>query len=89
MSIRRSTGRLAAVRVAAPTAGAGSRVDMKLRAARSRHRGQLVEQCAHASVDVVADRADLVNVPAGGVGEFPVEVALAGVDGGRRRRSPR
>src|SRR5918993_4631285 len=41
---------------------------------------ELVEQAADAGVDLVADRADCVDALACGVGELPVEVALAGED---------
>jgi hypothetical protein len=51
----------------------------------SRRRGrsalhQLVEQHAGASVDLLDDGPDLLDGLAGGVGEVPVEVALARVD---------
>ena len=43
---------------------------------------------ADAQADVVADRPDGFDVEPGGVGQVPVEVALAGDRRGRRRRSP-
>ena len=49
---------------------------------------ELVEEGPDASVDLVADRADRVDALAGGVVELPVDVALARVDTGTRRRSP-
>jgi hypothetical protein len=41
------------------------------------------EQLADPGVDLVADRAYVVDVLACGVGQLPVEVALAGEDGAR------
>ena len=47
------------------------------------------EELADAFVDVVDDRPDFLDCLTGGVGEFPVEVALAGVDGAGVAAAPR
>jgi hypothetical protein len=58
----------------------------KQQSARRSH--QFGEQLPHLPVDVVADLSDGGQVEACGVWQVPVFVAFAGVDGGRRRRSP-
>jgi hypothetical protein len=44
-------------------------------------RNELGEQSLHSLVYVVDDRSDLFDREAGGVGQVPVDVAFAGVDG--------
>src|SRR5690606_28325554 len=51
------------------------------RTARSERPGELCEQGPDAGVDLVADGSDVVGGPVGRVGQLPVQVALAGVDG--------
>jgi hypothetical protein len=42
---------------------------------------QLGEQAADAGADHIDDRPDLLHRLAGGISQFPIEVALAGIDG--------
>jgi hypothetical protein len=44
---------------------------------------QVAEQREHTPADVVADRADVVERESGGIGQVPVEIALAGEDRAR------
>ena len=46
-------------------------------------RHQVAEQRSHSPVDLVANRPDLLQGLAGGVGQLPIEVSLAGIYGTR------
>jgi hypothetical protein len=58
------------------------------RACASLARGKLGEKLLHAAVDLVPDDAHVVERPAGGIVELPVEVPLARVRSGKRRHIP-
>ena len=60
---------------ARPSSSAGTRDELTI----DRH-GQLVEEMADATLDLVADRSDLVDGPAGGILQLPLLVALPGKD---------